>query len=199
MDQLLGIKTSNQGVRQDQPADYHQHEVTSYFMLDALFKEYTINKNDEFVDFGSGQGRIIFYVHYHFQSVVNGIEMNELLYKQALENKRKYMHSQNETLPAESIQLTHCLAEEYEIKTSQNRFYFFNPFAVRIFRKVVANILESFNQKKREIDIILYYPSPEYIDYLEKETPFTKIKDVEIPGLYRINNRERFSIFRLEV
>lgn len=198
MDQLIGIKTNNYGERQNQPDDYHQHEVTPYWMIKALFEKYQLISSDEFVDYGSGQGRMIYYVHHHFRVPVTGIEMNEQLHLQALENKNNYIDKQKETTFIDSIQLKCRLAEDYEVKRTQNRFYFFNPFSVQIFMKVVANILESFKQEKREIDIILYYPSEEYINYLEAETPFKQAQEIQVPGVYNINNRERFVIFRLD-
>ena len=36
-----------------------------------------------------------------------------------------------------------CLAEEYQINPSDNRFYFFNPFSIQIFMKIINNILIS--------------------------------------------------------
>ena len=64
--------------------------------------------------------------------------------------------------------------------------------------KVIQNILDSAEQNPREVDLILYYPSAVYIHYLERNTSFKLLKEVKVPGLYKINENERFLIYRLE-
>ena len=89
-------------------------------------------------------------------------------------------------------------AEGYDVEPDDNRFYLFNPFSVQIFQKVISNILLSVEQHPRSIDVILYYPTPEYIQFLEGNTAFELLKEVRVPELYDQNNNERFVIFRLE-
>ena len=195
-DQLLRIKTVNLGVRLDQSFHYNHYEATSYPTLHTLFQEYKLDKTDGFVDFGSGKGRILFYVHNLFHASVTGIEMNEQLYKTSLKNQTTYMKKVKSR--KNPIRIECCLAQDYEIKETENKFYFFNPFSVQIFMKVVGNILRSVEKTGRDVDIILYYPTKEYIQYLEVSTPFELMQEVRIPGLYTINDNERFVIFRFE-
>ena len=61
--------------------------------------------------------------------------------------------------------------------------------------KVVENILISFENNPSKIDIILYYPSDDYIYYLENYTPFIQIKEVRLDDLYKKDNQERFLIY----
>ena len=96
-----------------------------------------------------------------------------------------------------SINFLCTLAQEYEISDKDNKFYFFNPFSVHIFMKVVENILISFENNPRKIDIILYYPSDDYIYYLENCTPFMQIEEVRLDDLYKKDNQERFLIYEL--
>ena len=63
--------------------------------------------------------------------------------------------------------------------------------------KVVENILRSFENNPRKIDIILYYPSEDYIYYLENYTPFIQTKEVRLDNLYKSDNQERFLIYEL--
>lgn len=194
-DQLLDVKTTNRRVSTNQPLYYNHYEATPYPILYALFQKYEIKETDGFVDFGSGKGRVLFYIHNHFGASVTGIEMNEQLYQKTIENKVKYYQHANSV--HSPIHVKKCLAEEYDIKDTDNKFYFFNPFSVQIFREVVENILHSVEKKAREVDIILYYPSNEYIHFIKKNTPFQLAKEIRVPGLYTINNRERFLIYRL--
>jgi hypothetical protein len=61
---------------------------------------------------------------------------------------------------------------------------------------VIDRILQSVEQKNRQVDIILYYPTSDYIQYLENNTVFELLKEVRVPGLYANNENERFVIYR---
>ena len=87
------------------------------------------------------------------------------------------------------------MAEHYEIQPEENKFYFFNPFSIKIFRQVVNNILESVKENPRTVDLIIYYPTAQYKQFLKKDTPFQLINKVKIPGT--IDRREKFLIYRL--
>ncbi len=166
-DELLRIKT--RGDQQGHPSSlsYNRYEPTPYAALEKLFEEYSMTRRDHLVDFGCGKGRLNFYVHYYFQAAATGVEMNEVFYNEAIMNLADYAKYRRE-----KIHFCCCLAEEFSIQPSHNRFYFFNPFNVQIFRKVVNRILESVEEYGRQADIILYYPSEDYIFYLEHETAF---------------------------
>jgi hypothetical protein len=79
-----------------------------------------------------------------------------------------------------------------------NRFYFFNPFSIQIFRNIVKNILLSIEKFPREVEIVLYYPSDDYIYFLDNHTSFKLKEEIPLPGLYEINTNERFLIYQIE-
>jgi len=153
-DELLRIKT--RGEQQGHPStlSYNRYEPTPYTALEKLFEYYSLNRRDHVVDFGCGKGRLNFYIHYFFQAAVSGVEMNEVFYNEAMMNLADYAKYRSE-----KIHFYCCLAEEFNIQHVHNRFYFFNPFNVQIFRKVVNRILDSVEEYSRPADIILYYPS----------------------------------------
>lgn len=194
-DELLSIRTGGDQKGYNKSFHYHRYEPTPYSALDNLFAHYELNSSDHIVDFGCGKGRLNFYINYFYNACVTGIEMNEIFYEEAVENRasylKKYKHAKG------NIQYHCCLAEKYEIDPLDNRFYFFNPFTVPIFWKVINNILISVEEFKREVDVILYYPSEDYIYYLENHTLFELKKEIQIPGLYDHNQNERFLIYRL--
>mgnify|MGYP001794340582 CR=1 FL=1 len=138
-ERLLRIKTTFLGEWLDQPDDYYHYEATPYSTLNALFHEYELKETDGFVDFGCGKGRVIFYVHNRFQVSAIGVEMNGQMYQEALENQASYMQKNKQV--SGTIRFERCLAEEYEIESTDNRFSFFNPFSVQIFMKVIDHIL----------------------------------------------------------
>lgn len=193
-DRLLRIHTRNSGERAMQSIHYHHYEATSYWMLDELFSQYEVDKESTFVDFGCGKGRLLFYVHHYFQVSVVGVEMNDQLYRQALSNEASYLqHKKKNKTP---IRIEHQFAERYQVEQEEGTFFLFNPFSLEIFTKVIHNILRSVEESPRTVDVILYYPAVEYMEFLETNTPFRLWKEVDIPRLSKINQREKFSIYR---
>ncbi len=194
LDQKLHIRTTGLREWKKHTEDYNRYEATPYNALEKLFSTYKIKPSDKVVDFGSGKGRVVFYIHYHFNVPVTGIEMNDITYEEALRNKalyrQKYKHL---TAP---IRFEYCLAENYQIKPDENLFYFFNPFSPKVFKKVVRNILLSVKKNERPVDMILYYPLPEYKKFLNNKTPFrliNKVKAYKEHGKYG-----KFLIYRLD-
>ncbi|MBE3102943.1 MAG: methyltransferase, partial [Bacilli bacterium] len=152
-DRLLRIKTAGTLEIMNQSIHYNRYEATPYAALDELFNKYELNKKDRVVDFGCGKGRLSFYIIYHFQVSIIGVEMSGKLYQDALENLESYGQKKKTN---GSIFFERCLAQEYNVDSRDSVFYFFNPFSIQIFMKVVENILQSVDQHKRPIDLILY-------------------------------------------
>lgn len=194
-DELLKIQTGEDNKRFTKSFHYHPYEPTPYSALEILFDQYQCKSSDRIVDFGCGKGRLNFYIHHLFHATVTGIEMNEAFFQKAIENRISYRQKKNSR--GENIHFYCCLAEEYRINLADNRFYFFNPFSIQIFRKVMNNILLSTEKSQREIELILYYPSEDYIYFLEKDTSFELKQEVILPSLYEKNPNERFLIYRL--
>lgn len=195
-DKLLHIKTAG---HQGYPTDlhYYPYEPTPYHALEQLFEKYKVTDSRRLVDFGCGKGRLNFFVHHLFETPVMGVEMNATFYQNAQENLRNYIR--NNRVSNDQIQFHHCLAEDYHISASDARFYFFNPFSVQIFMKVIGNILRSFEKKPRELEIILYYPSDDYIFFLEHKSIFQLQAEVPLEDLAMNDPYERFLIYRLGV
>lgn len=194
-DKLLGIKTVGDQQDFNKSLHYHRYEPTPYSALEHLFTKYVLKSSDRVVDFGCGKGRLNFYIHYFLKASVVGIEMNELFYKEAIGNLSSYLKRTKNG--KDKIYFHCCLAEEYEIDQLDNRFYFFNPFSIQIFMIIVNNILKSNEKFEREIELILYYPSEEYIYFLENQTSFQIKEEVRLPYLFEKNPNERFVIYQL--
>lgn len=194
-DNLLRIDTAGTLELLSQSPHYNRYEATPYEALDDLFQSYGLQQSDGFVDFGCGKARVSFYVHHHFGASVASIEMNGQLYQDALENLAKYRRKAKRHGGA--IRFERCYAETYEIDPSENKFYFFNPFSIQIFMTVIGNILLSVERAVRPVDVILYYPTAEYVQFMDNQTPFELWKEVKIDRLYEKNENERFLIYRL--
>lgn len=196
-ERLFNIKTTGEQQGFYESHHYNRYEATSYFALETLFKEYTLSSNDCIVDFGCGKGRLSFYINYYYNCKITGIEMNNNYFDICINNKKNYLKNYNKE--KNKIEFLNIFAEEYKISSTDNKFYFFNPFSVQLFMKVINNILISLEKSPRDIDLILYYPSDEYIYYLENYTGFLLYKEIELPKLSINDKRQKFSIYRLTV
>lgn len=192
-EKLLNIKT--QGAQKEfyRSIHYHRYEPTSYHVFESLFKEFAINEHDTIVDFGCGKGRLNFYANHFFDVCAKGIEMNAFYIDECNHNKKSYFekHKNKE----DKIEFYNMHAEKYKITENDNIFYFFNPFSVQIFAKVLKNLLKSYEKFPRKITLLLYYPSDDYIFYLESDSPFSFEKEVCIYPEYEKNDREKVSIY----
>lgn len=195
-DKLLGIKTRGDQKGFNKSTHYHRYEPTPYNALEELFNHYQLKSSDQIVDFGCGKGRLNFFIHHLFNATVIGIEMNEDFYQEAMINHSNYLKKTNKS--KDKVHFLCCFAEEYQIAPLDNRFYFFNPFSIQIFMKVINNILLSLEKTEREIELILYYPSEDYIYFLENHTSFELKGEIILPHVYEQNPNERFLIYRLE-
>ncbi|WP_066259727.1 methyltransferase [Neobacillus drentensis] len=196
-DKLLGINTGGDQNGFNKSFHYHRYEPTPYSALEELFNHYQLTSSDRIVDFGCGKGRLNFFIYYHFGATVVGIEMNEEFYQEAIENQNSYLKKTK--IIDSPIYFYCCLAEEYQVDQIDNRFYFFNPFSIQIFMKTINNILLSIEKFERNIELILYYPSEDYIYYLENDTSFELKKEITLPYFYEHNSNERFLIYQLLV
>ena len=195
-EKLFKIKTTGEQKNFNESIHYHRYEPTSYAALEALTSTYSFSSEDSIVDFGCGKGRLNFYINYFFDSSVTGIEMNNFFYKQAVENKKSYLQIYKNK--KDKINFSNCLAEKYYINSKDNRFYFFNPFSMQIFSKVIKNILASVEGNKRVLDVILYYPSNDYIYFLDTNSNFVLINEIKVPHLYDNDPRHKFLVYRAE-
>ncbi|MBE5929875.1 MAG: SAM-dependent methyltransferase [Lachnospiraceae bacterium] len=189
-DKLLQIKTTG---RDDSNANQYRYpyEPTPYSVLELLANSGLIRKKDVVLDYGSGKGRVEFFLSYQTKASTLGIEYDERIYQGALENRKMAVSGARTEFVA-------ARAEEYEVPEIVNRFYFFNPFSVELLRKVMARILESYYENPREAFLFFYYPSEEYISYLMTVDELEFYDEIDCGDLFEGNDsRERILIFML--
>lgn len=189
-DKLLQIKTIG---RDDSNSDEYRYpyEPTPYSVLERLVVSDLIGKDDGVLDYGCGKGRVDFFLSYRKMVKTIGIEYDEHIYHDAMENRKAVISK----VKPEFV-LTR--AEEYEVPPEVNRCYFFNPFSVEILHKVMARILESYYEDPRELFLLFYYPSDEYIAYLMTVDELDFYDEIPCDDLFEGNDpRERIMIFQL--
>ena len=189
-DKLLKIKTSG---RDDSNSDQYRfpYEPTPYNVLERLANSGYIRKKDVVLDYGCGKGRVEFFLSYQTKANTIGIEYDERIYQSAIEN-------QNTFIPRAKTDFILARAEEYEVPSKVNRFYFFNPFSVELLRKVMARIIDSYYDQPRELLLFFYYPSEEYISYLMTVDELEFYDEIACNDLFENNDsRENIIIFKM--
>ena len=189
-DKLLQIKTTG---RDDSKAGQscYPYEPTPYPVLERLANRGLIRKKDVVLDYGCGKGRVDFFLSYQTKAKTVGIEYDERIYRSAVENQKT-------AVSREKTEFVLARAEEYEVPTEVNRYYFFNPFSVEILREVMAKIMASHDRDSREAFLFFYYPSQEYLAYLAEVEGLELYDEVACGDLFEGNDlRERVMVFQM--
>ena len=189
-DKLLKIRTAG---RDDSKADQYRYpyEPTPYSVLERLANSGLIRKNNTLIDYGCGKGRVDYFMAYQTKCKSIGIEYDERIYEKATTNKETAVSS-NKVI----IELAN--AEKFEVLESVDKIYFFNPFSVEILQKVIAQILDSYYEYIRTIQLFFYYPSVEYISYLMTVDELMYYDEIDCRDLFDGNDsRERIMIFEI--
>ncbi len=163
LDNLLKIKTKG---RDDSQSNYENfpYEPTPYAVLERLSSTGYIRKNDILIDFGSGKGRVDFYLAYQVKCQMIGIEYDKRLYEVAQMNKETAKSSSR-------VNFIKCNASDYEASLNTTGAYFFNPFSIDILKGIVIKL-----KNRKGFKLFFYYPSTKYIDFLRK-CSFIKLID----------------------
>lgn len=194
-DQYLNIRTAGTQWISEATLHHNRYEPTPYEHLKQLFNQHPLDSEAGLVDFGSGKGRMNFYVHDRFGCRSTGIELNTSFCKEAQQNLHDYGMNGRRRSALDRLRFHCSMAQEYEVQPEDTVFYFFNPFSVQIFMKVVDNILRSREMYPRKMEIILYYPTDEYIEYLNRQTVFELHKSIDLPTIVK-DPAEQFLIYK---
>ncbi len=189
-DKLLKVKTSG---RDDSSSDqYHYpYEPTPYSVLERLANSGYIGKKDVILDYGCGKGRVDFFLSYQTRCHSIGVEYDLRIFASAIENQKNAISGGRTKFVMES-------AQEYPVPTDINRCYFFNPFSIEILQKALARILDSYYENPREMLLLFYYPSDEYIAYLMTQDELMFSDEIDCSDLFPgNNNREKIIIFEI--
>lgn len=189
-DKMLKIKTTG---RDDSHADQYRYpyEPTPYPVLERLANSGWLRKKNTLLDYGTGKGRVCFYLSYQTRCQSVGIEYDERIFGQAAEN-------QETAVSGNRTSFVKINAESFAVPKEVDRCYFFNPFSVEILQKVLARIYESYYENPREILLFFYYPSDEYVSYLMTQEQLLFYDELNCVDLFEGENpREKILVFEV--
>ena len=189
-DRLLKIRTTG---RDDSNSDQYRYpyEPTPYCVLERLANSGYIGKKNVLLDYGTGKGRVCFYLSYQTRCKSIGIEYDERIYAGAAANQETAVSGRRTEFIREN-------AERYSVPADVDRCYFFNPFSVEILKGVLAKIIASYYENPRELQLFFYYPSDEYVGYLLAQDALMFVDEIDCRDLFAGNEmRERILIFEV--
>lgn len=188
--------------------NYHYpYEPTPYAVLERLADSGFISDESIVIDYGCGKGRVSFFLHDRLGCKVIGIDFDESMCVQAkknlvnydvgfLENKVRDIKTENRN-DKSNIQFLCKDAERYEVEEGDT-FYFFNPFSVEILHSVIGKIIRSYYIQPREMRLLFYYPSDEYVSYLMTVPELCFVDEIDCSDLFAgYNQREKILVFEV--
>ena len=123
-----------------------EYTPSPYLTIKEIVSSLSLKSDDALFDFGMGKGAaLVQFYEYGFRSL-GGVERDQELCAIAQDNFDR--------LKIKDIEI--CCADAREIVEidQYNYFYFYNPFSGSVFQKVIDNIKDSYERKKRKIRII---------------------------------------------
>lgn len=147
------------------------------------------SKKQTVLDYGTGKGRVCFFLSYQTRCHCVGIEYDERIFAGAEQNREN-------AVSGARTQFVLANAENYEVPSDVRFCYFFNPFSVEILKRVVARILESYYENPRAIQLMFYYPSDEYVSFLMTQDELMFSDEIDCRDLFDGNDsREKILVF----
>ena len=196
IDAKLHIETAG---RNDSFSTNHlyPYEPTSYPVLDRLIESGYIGREDRVLDYGCGKGRVSIYLNHKIGCRTIGVELMDRFYEDALKNADSYLKHMKATDNTD-IEIVHLSAQKYEIPESVNRFFFFNPFSIAVFKSVMDRMVESYYEKERRMMMFFYYPQDEYIAYLSTIDEVMFADEIDCTDLFNEkDSRNRIMIYEI--
>jgi len=172
-DEFLGISTEmEENDSQPNRSIYIRYVPTDYMFIEKLFNKYPFDENDHFVDFGCGKGRVLIMSAYYSCKHITGYELSEDRYKILQMNVKNFQVKFNNT---SIFSLFKCNVENVVIDDTANKFFFYEPFHLKVYIRVMKAIQNSLQRNKRNIYFFLYKPFESTVKYMDSFNRFKKI------------------------
>jgi Histone methylation protein DOT1 len=132
-----------------------QYEPAGWLTLRRALPRRVMGPDDVFADFGSGKGRVVFYValRYPLKRVI-GVEYSEELNRIARDN----IERNRERVRARDVELVTTDARHWQVPDDLTIAFFHNPFTGPLFEDVATRLFESFDRRRRRLRIVYMRP-----------------------------------------
>lgn len=163
--------------------DHYICQSTYWHVLDKLAQSGYVTEDNTVVDYGSGKGRVAFFLNNAIGCPVVGVEFAEEIYNMAESNLDSYGRGKG-------VSFVHSEAEDYE-PDGADTFYFFNPFSLETVKKVTDKILATETAKR----LIFYYPPVEVEKYFKTVPRLALIDEIDCRLVSNDNEQNKLMVF----
>lgn len=131
------------------------YQAIKVIPLRKLFKKLDLKKDQAFIDFGSGKGRVLLLASRLGYKKIKGVEFSKSLCTIAENNIAKYKKQIKVDSTFEVINMD---ASIYPFEGDECTIFMYNPFYKPVMDKVLKNLQESLEAHQRNVTIIYANP-----------------------------------------
>ena len=180
IDTLLGVRTGINDVDNKSWMCKRRfgYQPSEYRVLWDIFSKYPFSEKDVLVDYGAGLGRVLFTAVIFGCKRAIGIEIDKESIEILIDNI-SHLNMKRE------IEIYEQNAETWAIHVGVTRFFFFNPFPLIAFLKILERIIEYAKHQQNECLLFFVTLSPGYMDALNRHT------ECQLQDIIYDNKREK--------
>jgi len=166
----------------DRPDCLEYHASHSYYSFRKIMKRFVHpTREDVFLDYGSGLGRIVLMAAtFPFRRVV-GVEYSEELNREA----SRIIGGMKPRLRCRDIELVTADASTFALPGDTTVLYFYNPFLGEVLDRVIEKIEQSLMARPRKIKIVYCHPAA-FEDRIRGRPWVCKKDEVIFPGVFTL-------------
>ena len=165
----------------------YPYEPTPYSVLLRLAGSGYLTEKNKLIDYGCGKGRASIFLSRLIRCRIIGIDYNGELVKAAEENLLRGK--------GRGVTFLQMRAEQYEL-TDEDSFFFFNPFSEVVLKRVIDQILWSWYENPRHMQLFFYYPTDEDVALLMGTQELMFTDEIDCSDLFEGDpKRERILVF----
>lgn len=161
-DRKYKIDTSSWSPREDFlkenkiPDDFGHYQPNYVYLIKKVLKRLNLPKNQNFIDLGSGKGRVLLIAAQYGFEVVRGVEFSKPLCEIA---QRNVVIFKTKVLKLSPIQIDHMDARDYIFSENDSVIFMYNPFNGYVFETVIKNLKASIERYPRTVTLIYMHPT----------------------------------------
>jgi len=175
-DCIYNVRTCKTNTLANTRKAHYIYGPSNYQEIKNIFKQYPFSKKDHLIDYGCGLGRVMIIAALYSCKNITGIEINKDIYDNAAKNIKSFQKRFKKLRVR--FHLHHIDASDYVIDDDINKFFFYDPFHLKIFIKLIYSIEQSLARNDRTITLFFYRPEKSWIAFLNSTCIFKNINTV---------------------
>ena len=157
---MYDVKTCGNAGQEDTLS--FNYAPSPYLHIMQLIENYHLGRGDHLVDFGCGKGRVVLVAASYPCDMISGVDINAELCELLTQNLKTSKIEKR----CGNIEINNIDARRFSITEDMNKFYFFEPFHLKILIYILNNIMQSLQKCSRKIELYFYLLHPSWEKYL---------------------------------